>query len=237
MITLYAGGPQFGLPEVSPYCTKTEVHLRMAGLPYRKVPAHPGQSPKGQLPFMDDGGEVVADSTFIRLHLERRYGIDFDEHLTARQRAEAWAIERMIENHLGWVGAWHRFMDEENFARGPAHWFDGVPEAERAGYVTRLKENVRDRLLAVGIGRHAPDEIVMLGKRSLDALAVVIGDGPYLMGGKPCGADATTFAMLVSVMNPFFDGPLRDLAAADRRLTAYVDRMMREFYPDHGWTL
>ena len=32
MITLYVFGPNFGLPETSPYVTKTEVQLKMAGL-------------------------------------------------------------------------------------------------------------------------------------------------------------------------------------------------------------
>lgn len=74
MITLYAGGENFGLPEVSPYVTKTEVQLKMAGLDFLKVPATPDTSPKGQLPWIDDDGQAVADSTFIRAHLERKYG-------------------------------------------------------------------------------------------------------------------------------------------------------------------
>ncbi len=32
MIILYGLGPGFDLPEISPFVTKTEVHLRMAGL-------------------------------------------------------------------------------------------------------------------------------------------------------------------------------------------------------------
>ena len=36
MIVLYGGGAGFGLPEVSPYVTKAEVLIKMAGLPYRK---------------------------------------------------------------------------------------------------------------------------------------------------------------------------------------------------------
>ena len=100
MITLYGFGENFGLPEVSPYVTKTEVHLRLAGLPYVKEASAPQFSPKGQLPWMDDDGELIADSHFIRLHLERKYAIDFDEGLSAVERAQAWAAERMIENHL-----------------------------------------------------------------------------------------------------------------------------------------
>src|SRR4029077_5478128 len=41
MITLYGAGEGFGLPEVSPYVTKTEVQLKMAGLGYAKAKAGP----------------------------------------------------------------------------------------------------------------------------------------------------------------------------------------------------
>ena len=88
MITLYGFGPGFGLPEISPYVTKTEVQLKMMGLDYVKQQAMPDNSPKGQLPFIDDG-EVVADSTFIRRHLERQHDFDLDAGLAARQRAAA----------------------------------------------------------------------------------------------------------------------------------------------------
>ena len=50
MITLYGFGAGFGLPEISPFVTKTEVQLKMAGLAYRKEKAKPPASPKGQLP-------------------------------------------------------------------------------------------------------------------------------------------------------------------------------------------
>ena len=61
MITLYGFGPGFGLPEISPFVTKTEVQLKMAGLAYRKQRAMPPASPKGQLPYIDDDGQRVAD--------------------------------------------------------------------------------------------------------------------------------------------------------------------------------
>ena len=70
MIVLYGFGPGFGLPEISPFVTKTEVQLKMAGLAYGKEKARPMASPKGQLPYIDDEGEAIADSTFIRAHIE-----------------------------------------------------------------------------------------------------------------------------------------------------------------------
>ena len=52
MIVLYGFGAGFGLPEISPFVTKTEVQLKMAGLSYRKEKAMPPSSPKGQLPYI-----------------------------------------------------------------------------------------------------------------------------------------------------------------------------------------
>ena len=46
MITLYGFGAGFGLPEISPFVTKTEVQLKMAGLAYRKEKAKPPSSPE-----------------------------------------------------------------------------------------------------------------------------------------------------------------------------------------------
>ena len=47
MITLYGFGPGFGLPEISPFVTKTEVQLKMAGLAYRKEKAMPPSLSQG----------------------------------------------------------------------------------------------------------------------------------------------------------------------------------------------
>jgi hypothetical protein len=98
MIVLYGFGAGFGLPEISPFVTKTEVQLKMAGLSYRKEKAMPPSSPKGQLPYIRDGEEAIADSTFIRAHIEGKYGFDFDAPLSLQARAQAWAFERMIEH-------------------------------------------------------------------------------------------------------------------------------------------
>ena len=155
MITLYGFGPGFGLPELSPYVTKTEVQLKMAGAAYRKEQAAPEASPKGQLPYIDDDGEVVADSTFIRAHIERKYGADLDRGLDARARAEAWAIERMIENHFTWTFVHARWILPANFEKGPARLFDNAPEGIRAQLRQDVRARIAEALHAVGIARHS----------------------------------------------------------------------------------
>src|ERR1700744_2881964 len=86
MITLFGFGAGFGLPEISPFVTKTEGQLKMSGLAFRKERAMPPASPKGQLPYIEDDGERIADSTFIPAHIERKYGFDFDAGLDREVR-------------------------------------------------------------------------------------------------------------------------------------------------------
>src|SRR3984893_7239578 len=124
MIILYGFREGFGFREISPFVTKTEVQLKMAGLAYRKEKARPPASPKGQLPYIDDEAESIADSTFIRAHIEGKYGLDCDEPLKLQQCAQAWAFERRIEHHVYWALIGARWVDPENFAKGPAHFFD-----------------------------------------------------------------------------------------------------------------
>jgi glutathione S-transferase len=71
--------------------------------------------------------------------------------------------------------------------------------------------------------------------RSLFALSVQLGDKPYLMGDEPCGTDATAFGALAGILTPYFSSPLRERTGHFGNLTAYVDRMMRQYYPDFVW--
>jgi glutathione S-transferase len=236
MITLYGFGTGFGLPEISPFVTKTEVQLKMAGLAYRKERAMPPASPKGQLPFIDDGGEVVADSTFIRAHIERKYGFDFDAGLSLQERAQAWAFERLIEHHVYWALVGARWVDPANFAKGPAHFFDGAPEQRREKLREDAQFRVAENYLLSGLGRHAPDDDVELALRSLFALSVQLDQKSFLMGEHRCGMDATAFGALAGILTPYFASKLRERTEQFHNLNAYVDRMMAHYYPDFAWT-
>lgn len=234
-ITLYATRPGFAMPETSPFVIKTEVQLQMAGLSYTRESTIPPQAPKGKVPYLTDDGEVICDSTFIRAHIERRYGVDLDEGLDARQRAEAWAIERLLEDHLYFAMVWFRWIVPENFAKGPAHFADRAPEAEREQLRRDIQARKNDDLRGHGIGRHSAGEIAALGVRSIDAVATLLGDKPYLLGERMSAVDATAFGVLAAILTPFFDTPLRDAVVGRPNLVAYVNKLMRRYYPEHMW--
>jgi glutathione S-transferase len=232
MITLHVFGPALGLPDPSPFVTKAELLLKMAALPYRTVPSDPRKAPKGKLPYIEDGATVVADSTFIRLHLEEVHNIDFDGGLTVFERAVAWATEKMCEDHLYWTLVHARWADEANFRNGPARFFDPIPAPIRPAIRAMVRRSVVKRTQGQGMGRHTPDEIAALGIRDVAALATLLGDKPYLMGAEPCGADATVFAFVAGALCPVFETPVRDAAESHTNLVTYRDRMMGRYFPE-----
>jgi len=231
MITLYGSFASFGLPQASPFVMKSEVQLKMAGVRYRLERGAPQDGPKGKVPFIVDGDMRLGDSTFIRAYIEAEHGIDLDRGLTAEMRGRAWAIERMLEDHLYWAILNLRWMDEENFAKGPAHFFDALPEGQRDQARAARRQQVGEMLRAHGLGRHSPAEIEALGRRSIAALAALLGNKRHLMGPEPTAVDATAFAMMASLLTPFFTSGLRDDAAGFANLVAYCERMMGEYYP------
>jgi glutathione S-transferase len=232
MITLYAFGSNFGLPDPSPFVMKTEIHLKMAKLGYRREETGPQGAPKGKLPYIDDDGVIVADSVFIRDYLERTYAVDLDAGLTETQKALAWTVERMVEDHLYWIMVHARWADEDNFTKGPAHFFDQAPEAMREAIRQQGRQNVISILHGQGIGRHSVEEIAGIADRSFSALARIIGDKPFLTGDRPCGADASLFGLVAGALTPLFDTPVRAAAARHGVLVAYRDRMLERFYPE-----
>jgi hypothetical protein len=100
--------------------------LSWTKLPYRTDNTGFYKAPRGKLPYVDDDGIVVADSTFIRWHIEKKHGVDFDQGLV-RCRPAGWAFEKMAEDHLYWVAVYERWMDDENFRKGPIVFFQRVP--------------------------------------------------------------------------------------------------------------
>src|SRR6266704_685268 len=94
-------------------------------------------------------------STLIRFHLEKKYRLDLDANLDAKQRAAAWAVERMCEDHLYFAILDMRWIDTVNFNNGLGRtMFGSVPAPVRPIVKSMLRRMNAKRLHGHGIGRH-----------------------------------------------------------------------------------
>jgi glutathione S-transferase len=233
MINLYTFGPYFGMPDASPFVTKAMALLKISETPYtaRIVPPKDlGKTPKGKLPYIEDEGEIVADSTFIRWHIEKKYGYNFDRGLSDSEKSTAWAIEKMLEDNFYWIVMHSRWMDDANFAKGPAHYFDGLPAVARGLVRSMVRRKTASGLQAHGMGRYTPAERLAIASKDIAAVAGLLGDKPYLFGNEPCGADATAYAFIAGSLCPHFDSGDRTLAESHVNLVAYVARMKARYF-------
>ncbi len=225
MIILYGIGPAFGLAEASPFARKIEALLQLGGIAHVRRNAMPWHGPKGKLPYIEDEGLVLGDSTFIRWHLEQKYGLDFDAGLTPAQRGVAWAMEKMLEDQVFWLLMQRAWLDGDNFAHGPAVFFRPIPWPVRALAQVLARRKARQNLRAQGSGRHTAQERLALAARSFEALSAQLGEQEYLMGASPCGADATLYAFVAGIVWADLQDPLRALVDAHPNLLRHAVTM------------
>jgi glutathione S-transferase len=231
-IILHGFGPFFGAPDSSPFVIKAMVLLKLAGLSYSEVQGNPLKAPRKLLPYIVDAGVMVADSSLIRRHIERKYGFDFDAALNAEQKAVAWAVERMCEDHLYFAMVGARWFDRAIFKKGVGTMFGAVPLPLRPLAKVMLRRANAGRLHGHGLGRHSKADIAALALRDIAALSALIGDKPYLTGDKPCSSDAFVFGIVTSILTPPLDIPLRAAMQEHANLVTYCDRMTRQFFPE-----
>jgi glutathione S-transferase len=234
VLVLHRFAPFLGAPDSSPFVIKAMMLLKLAGIPYREVQGNPLKAPRKLLPYIEDDGVTVADSGLIRLHVERKYGFDFDAGLDPSKKAVAWAVERMCEDHLYFAMLEARWLDRAAFRKGVGKMFGVVPLPLRPFAKVMLRRANAARLYGHGLGRLTKSDIARLAVRDIDALAAIMGDRPYLLGDKPCGSDAFVFGIVTSILTPPLDNALRDAMRKHPNLVAYCDRLTRQFFPIAG---
>ena len=231
MIKLYQFAPAFGLPNMSPFCMKVETYLRMAGLAYacpRRADIR--KSPKGKMPYIEDNGKIVADSTFIIEYLKATYGDTLDAQLSAHSRALGVVIQRTFEESLYWPVVYTRWIEDAGFAAVEKAAFARFKFPLRQIVPLIARRGARQELHGQGTGRHSREEIYAIGRRDIGALAELLGDQAYFLGGEPASIDATGYAFLANLLWVPVDSPLRAHAATFANLEAYCQRMKAQYY-------
>jgi glutathione S-transferase len=200
-VTLYQFPPVWGR-NVSPFTLKLESWLRLAGVPYRVSDGFAGyrRAPKGKLPYIEDDGLRVADSSLIIRYLCESRGIDLDGWLSERQRAEALALQRLFEDHFYFILAYARWIDPDGWPTVKEGYFSRLPPGVRNAAALALRRRVRRTLHHQGLGRHSRSELYEMGRADLEAIAVVLGAKPFFFGDRPATIDAVAYGFLANLL-------------------------------------
>ena len=234
MITLYQFAPTWGIPNLGQFNVKLETYLRMTDLPYKVTETLPLKGPKGKLPYIEDDDIKISDSRFIIEYLKDKYGDPLDKDLSLEQRAIMTAMQRLLEEHLYWIGMYARwYYTDENWQITKKAIFGCLPPVLRDIAALIYKWMIiRKQIYGQGTGRHNADDVFHLGKIDLDTLSAFLADKPYFMGEKPTSLDACAFGILINTIHGPIESPVKEYGKLKKNLIDFCDRMMTEFYPE-----
>ena len=236
MIELHQLARTWGIPNLSHFCVKIETFLRMTKQPYQVVDSLPLKGPRGKLPFIVDKGKKVSDSRLIVNYLKSTYGDTLDAHLSPVEFSIAKAFQRLLEEHLYWIGMMSRWnYTEANWQTNKKAIFSVLPPVARDLAALVYRRRINSQILGHGTGRLSSQEAFDLGKEDIDALADFLADKPYFMGDKPTSLDASAYGILVNTLGCPIESPIKDHALTKKNLVDYCQRMQAEFFPELLW--
>jgi glutathione S-transferase len=225
-VVIYQFSGAYGMRSLSPFCTKLETYLRLAGISYRSRLGDPRQAPMGKLPYADIGGERIGDSGAIIERCRALHDDALDAALSAEQRAIGHLARRCAEEHLYWGLLCARWVDDNtwksSYRRAIA---DALPRPVRAFLPGIIRRGVRKSTVAHGLGRHDPTEVTARVRQDLDALAATIGDKPFLLGDAPSSFDCSVYAMLEHLRCTPAEHPTFVAMREHAALVGYCERM------------
>lgn len=191
---------------------------------------NPAKGPKGKLPYIEDKGQVIADTRFIIEHLENEYNYDLDTTLNSQEKAVSEAFISMLEEKFYWVIVYSRWIDDRYWPDVKKIFFGDFPPIVKDVISNILRKQVNRRLHEQGIGRHTPGEIYRIAQSNLVALSDYLDDKSYFMGSKPTKLDATAYAFLANVLQAELETELKSIAMKHKNLLAYCERMEKQYF-------
>ena len=230
MYTLVTLPPAFGLRNVSPFCLKAEMALKHLGLEFETTAEpDPRKTPKGKLPYLIlENGEKLADSELILEHLDQVTQGGLYGDLSPAEKAQGFAMARLAEDHLYWMGVASRWLDDTWFPNIVSGFFGFVPALFRGFASNAARKQVEKTYDLHGLGRHTLEEQKGFARRDLQAIATIVEADGYIVGKRLTVFDFVVAGMLVGFMDNKPPTWLSELCGEYPALRTYVDRIQSE---------
>lgn len=211
----------------SPFCSKTEVTLRMLGVNYDLVlfKDDPKKAPKGKLPYIVCEGEVIADSHFIEDYIREKFGKDLDTEYSDYEKAIIFSTKKMIEEYLYWCVIQNRWIDPRNSDKTKKTFFGHIPGLLRAVVWNVSNKKVKKNLAGHGMGKHSTEDIHLLADKCLKSLSDILGEKLYFMGDNFSSLDASAYGLLENIFFSDINPEMKALAQKYENLAIYTKNL------------
>ena len=222
MLTLYSYPEMFGVADNNGYGLKVFAFLKLAGVAFTHQHVFDASAaPRGQLPYIDDDGDVVGDSEAIIADVTARYRPGIDAALTPAQRTTNLLVTRMLDD-LYWVMSYSRWKDDRFYPAFRDAFMAQHSQIDAAG-LDKARDYNAQRYFFQGIGRYPPDQAYARGIADLQALAELIPAGGYLHGAKPTSIDAGIYGFIANIHFFPIATPLKAAVAAHPNLVRHCE--------------
>lgn len=220
MLTLYSYPSLFGVADNNGYGMKVYAFLKLAGVPFKHEHIFDASSaPRGQLPYIVDGGETIGDSGAIIAHVERKYAVSMDDALTSAQRDTDLLVTRLLDD-LYWVMSYSRWKDERYWKQFRDALLREHPQLTEEG-LTAAKEFNAKRYYYQGIGRYEPDDAMARGIADLRVLANLVPDASFVHGATPSSIDAGIYGFIANIYFYDIETPLKKFVVGSDNLVRH----------------
>jgi len=225
MITLITYPAGFGQFSLSPFCVKAGYLLAMSGQSWqREDSSDPRRMPHAKLPVIRTGGQLIHDTTNIRLYLEQT-GVRYDAGLSDCQKAQGVALTRMSEEHLYFHLVLDRWANDDVWPTIRETYFAQIPWIVRKPVTNRIRKALVQGLKTQGLARFSRSERMARVNEDFAALTALLWQNDFLMGAQPSVADLSVAPVLSAMRATPVETELSRRVANDPVLSSYLDRM------------
>jgi glutathione S-transferase len=216
----------WGLSSLSPFCIKVEAFLKYNCLTYEVVTEEsPSKGPKGKMPFIKDGEQIIPDSSDIISHLILKHSLQKQ----INSSPEALAFKSMLEESFYFILLYSRWVDMDGFnivkrdfgnlfLPGYGQYFMGV-----------IRKSLVKQAHMQGIGRHSKEEVYSRGIAQLQAFETRLGNNKFFFGNEIFEIDFSLFGFLITIEKSPIDTILYKEFRKMNNLTKYLERLDKLF--------
>jgi len=224
----YPSVPHLNLLNVSPFCLKVEVYLRLRGFDFQtRTFFNPWRSRTGRFPRLWVQEKEVTDSFQILQLLEGKFPSGaLDRSLDAQQLRQSFLLQRIFDLDFYRILLFHRWIDETGFSSLQKHFMPLFPKGTGRVALPILRTAIRSEARELGILDWSQAEIFRHGREILNHVANAFSSEPFLFGKKPCTVDCVAYSFLSSLEKvPAQSSEFYDALLGQERLL----RFLRDF--------